>query len=326
MKFYNVNMVKNPINKAIYNNYIKIDTILPHNILYEGRCEFIIKSQICSAFNKRTRKYTVFLSHKRVTNQAIPANDSQLIVAKLYPSINGLEFKYEYTITAITIAVQVFKNEKRIINNIYPRVDKIVSEIFQNILLDFARYYNESLSGRDFLNPYANVYGPMIFTGHYGQNVDNSQATISNVFSLEKKHIGEIIKIDEVEQKDWRNYLNIARNKFHLCEYLDCILWCSISIESFIVLTLRDNNLEAEVIKYKRLNKGISFFKEVDILKKNSVITNKTAKMIIKVYGHIKESRNLIVHGETGPKSINKKTADKALSETISLYARLKAR
>ena len=319
-------MTNQTANKAIYDNYIKIDTILPHNILYEGRYEFTIKSQICNIFNKRTRKYMIFLSHKRVIGQAIPANDSQLIVAKVYPGINGLDFKYEYTITNISIAIQIFKNEKQKISNIYPDINTVISEIFQNIILDFARYYNESLNGRDFLDPYANVYGPMIFTGHYDKNSDNSQAVISNVFTLEKKHIGEIIKIDEVEQKDWRNYLNIARNKFHLCEYLDCILWCAISIESFIILTLRENNLEAEVMKYKNANKGISFFKEVDILKKNSAITDKTAKMIIRVYSHIKESRNLIVHGETGPKSINKKAADKALSETISLYTRLKAR
>lgn len=317
-------MTKSTANKAIYNHYIKIDTILPHNILYEGRCEFTIKSQICSIFNKRTRKYTIFLSHKRVVGQAIPANDTQSIIARVYPGKNGLDFKYEYTITNVTIAIQIFKNEKQKIDKIYPKTDMVVSEIFQNIILDFARYYNESLNGIDYLNPYANIYGPMIFTGHYNNNTDNSHAVISNVFSLEKKHIGEIIKIDQIEQKDWRNYLNKARNKYHLCEYLDCILWCSISIESFVISLLKENNLEPEIEKYKKENKGISFFKEVDILEKNFSITNKNAEMIKRIFALIKDSRNQIVHGETGPKSINKKTADKVISETISLYKHMK--
>ena len=199
----------------------------------------------------------------------------------------------------------------------------MVSEIFQSIMVDFSRYYNESLNGLDYIEISANSYGPMIFAAHYDNNTANYLTTITGTFTLPQNYVGQTFKIDEIEQLSWRHYINKARHKYNLCEYLDCILWCAISIESYVISLISDNNLTKEIDDYKKDNdNGISLFAEVDILRKNSVIEKSEAKKIKKTFSLIKDNRNSIVHGDVGPTSFNKELAKQAIESTLPLFSK----
>lgn len=302
-----------------YSKFLQIKTTIPHQLLITGFFEFATNMKIHNSFKFRKRKYSIIASLKMVDGQDVPPSNNYFSSTQLIPSTNGLLFKYKYYVTNLTLTIELVKEELLHINRDNCHI--ISSEIFQNIMIDFTKRYNRASNGRDYLNPLSNTYGPMICL-LYDNNKPITQE-ITGTFFLSKNYIGKMLKITDKPILEWQIYFNKAREKYNLCEYLDSILWCSISLESYIVNQFKENNLWEIIEKAKRENKKVSFFKEVRILEDNSIISKKDAKELREIFSTIKESRNSIVHGDVGSSEFDKKSATNIIEHLFDYYSKV---
>lgn len=305
---------------SLYENYLRIETIIPHCLNIEGRCEFTTNIKICDSFRKRKRKYTIFISKKLAENQEIPPSDNSFSVAKIEPTPDGLSFKYKYYVSRVIFGIQISNYERSIIENEHPNTIHTISELFQNIIIDFARYYNEAMNGNDYIAPSSNTYGPLIFSMHINNNKNTVCNIITNTFSTSRSFKGSYLDLTKCEQINWRYYLNKARNHYYLCEYIDTLLCAAISIESYVVELIKQAGLFSVLEDEKKNGRNISMFWETDLLYKNKVISKSKRNNINKLFSSIKDDRNNIVHGDRGPKDYEKKMANKGLNKLSNFY------
>jgi len=298
-------------------NYLEIKTTIPHEFLITGKFGFETKI-IIDKLEAKKRHYSITANLRLVAWQDIPPSNNYFSSVSLIPTSEGLLFKYKYYVTDFTLKIELSEEELQQINN--NNCINISSEIFQNIMADFARHYNQAANGKDYIDPLSNTYGPMICILYKNDKPVIQQ--ITNTFSLEKHYSGDILRIEKEKDLDWRYYFNKAREKYNLCEYLDSILWCSISLESYVVMLIKDNNLTKELEKRKEENNSVSAFQEISILKNNKIISKNEASIIRKIFSNIKESRNAIVHGDKGPAQFDKNMATKIIEQLLAYYGK----
>lgn len=308
---------------TLFKNFILFKANLPYELKYIQN-SYIFKTDIelDDSIHAKSRRFLFYKNNLFVEKQKVPPTDSY------FSSFNPLESTFSYNISEIEVQVEIFDDEIETIKE-YFNDRKItisrMSHIFQNILLVFARVYNESMAGESFLNPVVSYYGPFICSLYLeNENENPCSSIIAGSYSLPTVNTQN--KLDLTKLGDtlmWRYYFNKAKYSYDKIENLDAILFSAMSLESYVVHLIKINSLEDEVDKVKNSvpeHQSISFFQEVKILKDNSIITSKQARMLNKYFGKIKIYRNKIVHGDIDTTFMSRNSAKESIDSLIDYY------
>ena len=306
----------------LFKNFIYFKTIMPYELkLSKNSYIFETDIKFSNELFEKKRRFRILSRDMMVKDQIIPPSNSNFAV------FNPATQRYTYNVSSVDIQLEIFDEEVEFAKEYFHNKKndiEILSGIFQNILLVFSQAYNEALAGTEFLKPVANHYGPFLTSFIFKENNEpkmyGTKMTVS--YSLMKINKQKVFDIDDVKTEClmWRYYFNKAKNSYDLFDNLDTILSAAISLESYAVNLLKENNLEKEVEQIKSIKGNISFFDEIKLLEKNSVIDKQKAKKIKQCFSKLKDNRNMIVHGDLDSTIISRDYAEESINSLIELY------
>jgi len=309
-------------------NYIHFKVSIPFDFEMD-KTNFIVQTKaIDKDENKKRRTIIFYFKRHYVENQSVPATNSIISTMKFDNSVKPNEdeldlsfLKYSYFISYFDIRCELLAEEYEQFDDSNEYI-KVCSFILQNILNVLANHFNETRGGNLYFKPNVNYYGPF-FASVYKENELYCPPVISVSYSLNNMTKSKVKNITEGTIMPWRLYFNRAKNAFMMLDNLDAILFSAISIESYVMWLIRNNNLENK-LDILRQNKGengsISFFEEVKVLKENGIIDNSKAKDLKSTYGKFKDFRNKIVHGDLNSYYVAYEEAGEAIALIVLFY------
>lgn len=310
---------------TIFNNFIYFKTRMPYELkLNKEKYMFETNIELTDQLSKRQRKFRIQNKNVIVKDQVVPPSNSR------FSEFNMATQRYSYSISELDIQLEIFEDEIECIKDYFSDTKKgteILSRIFQNILLVFSQIYNESLAGTEFLKPVASHYGPFIamFVLRENDNPKTHGMRITVSYVLSKINKQKILDLDIVKNQNfmWRYYFNKAKHSYDLFDNLDTILSSAISLESYIVNLLKTKQLENAVNDIKKQKGSVTFFDEVKIFEKNTIIDKQVSKRIRECFSKLKDNRNMIVHGDLDSTIISRKYAEESINTLIELYEQI---
>lgn len=296
-----------------YKRFMLFKTTIAHELLINGSLELTFDGELGDDFIDRARKYKIFIRKEFIEKQAIPAESSTFSKMTLTPGKDGLDLSFSYFVSRLEIRLEIFEEEIGIIKSYKPSETSI---IFQKLLLSFSRYYNEAMRGNDFFKPIISGYGPQIYS--LRENNNNRCAHIAGSFSLIRNH-KEAISSELINKNfshiPWRYYYYKAIDCYDIGEYLDTVIWSSVSIETYIMDKIRNAGLVGVIN-----NTNSSFFSEVEYLRKAKIMKKEDAKCANKTFSRIKDYRNEIIHGDIDSTFYSEKRAGECLRVLKEFY------
>lgn len=281
----------------MYKNFILFKTRIPHELLINGGLELRFHEAITNIMKGYERRYHVLAEKHYVESQYVPAESSSFSKIDIVPGPKELAISFSYMITKMQLIVEVFDEEIPTIEKLSPEESSIV---FQNLMLSFSRYYNELMKGNDFFKPMVYGFGPQVFSLKTEFGKKELAAHIAGSFSIRRNYKKDITsqELKIANHYPWRYYYYKAIDCFDICEYLDSIIWCAISIETYVMHLITEKGLASQLSRLKGSKGSYSFFDEVKILKESGIITQTQGKRLAKLFSRMKDYRNEIVHGD----------------------------
>lgn len=302
-----------------FNNLIMFKATIPYEFkLKENDYIYSTSVVLDSRLHKRQRRFIIHRDSIFLENQQVPATNS--FFSKLVlPNLT-----YSYNISKIEIQLEIYEDEIDEILKCYSMGNEginILSSILQNILLVFARIYNETMGGEDFFKPIVEYYGPFVSSLFLERKPNDSSGSIISVsYSLPKIKNEKELNIEDISLIQWRYYFNKAKNSYNLYDNLDTILSGAISMESYIIWLINTKGLKELFEEYKEGKNQVSFFQEVTFLKKNKILDTEKEKAINETFIKFKDYRNSIVHGDLDSPFIEREAATECINSLISFY------
>ena len=305
--------------------FIHINGILPYLIdintdLYIFSLSINMNGVFNSDFKKRKILFTT--CQKWVENQKIPAIKS---VLSFCPSTQ----LYTNRISKYKICIQIFENEIDYFMDNENFIDK-VKVLYQSVLSFISAKYNQVKLGKDCINISMEDGGSpqILFFKKYSSTykcekfVAFSSFTVSNSI----KH-SDLDFSHALNEKDiiWLYYFNLSIYSFNRQDYLNSIIYCAISLESYLNYLIDLNSLSSEFniynSKLKEKERVPGFFTTCSFLKLHNILDNKVLNKIKSCYGELSIQRNDIIHGNILSIMIDSSISKKSIEKLDDIYS-----
>ena len=114
-------------------------------------------------------------------------------------------------------------------------------------------------------------------------------------------------------------FLNNAIFYYNHRDFLNCIIYSAISLESYLNYLIKENR---HIVKFENYNKELKelkkvpgFFTTIKYLKENDIINSTESKELKSCYGSINEMRNFVIHGKLNKILMNKSSVEEGLKK-----------
>lgn len=253
----------------------------------------------------------------------------QMAAIKSVLSYNLMNHSYTNRISKYKICIELFEDEidKILIDK---NLEKSVKKIYQTILSFLSIKYNQIKLGNDCINISIEDSGaPQIMLYKREHNLYKLlSGTIIPSFSTNKN-----IKHSELDfnyflsSADivWLYYFNMAIYSFDRQDYLNTVIYCAISLESYLNYLIDINHLRDKYNMYnqelKLKDKVPGFFTTCKFLRSNKIIDNDLNKSLKECYGVLSSQRNDIVHGNITNILLNSHISRTGINKLNEIYS-----
>lgn len=293
--------IEDMLKNQIFDGFIHINGQLPYLIdIMTDLYIFELPVNINGEYNINNRKRKILFTtcQKWIENQKVPSIKSVL-------AYNPMNQSYTNRISKYKICIQLFNDEfEELIND--KIFDDKIKMLYQTILSYISIKYNQCKLGSDCINICIEDSGAPQIMLYQKQNSGYKliNCNIIPSFTVSKSIIHKEIEFNKLlEVKDiiWLYYFNQAIYSFDRQDYLNTVIYCAISLESYLNYLIENNGLHDEFEEYnknlKLEGKVPGFFTTCKFLKKENIISNSLDKKIKECYGGLSTQRNDIVHG-----------------------------
>ena len=326
-KIFEYDNFKNILKNENKENFMCIDGLLPYPLEVSNKLfSFELNIDINGNYgNKASRRKIIFMSKQVILkNQAMPAIKGVI-------GYNVYTKQYTNRISLFNICIELSDGEVNYLyngetkENIYNKIKKI----YQIVLLFISIKYNQSLLGNDCINLTIEDCGAAILHLFVkdGNAYKPKMTNVISRFSVNREIKHKQIELETMfNQKDlvWLYFFNKTMYSFDRQDYLNTILYCAISLESYLIYLIDINNLN---LKYEKYNNQLKtdtripgFFTTCKFLKDNNLIDANLKKIMEKCYGELSCQRNDIVHGNIKDILLDKRISEKCLNELNNIY------
>ncbi len=310
--------------KVDIKNFIYMEGKLPYSLnISTDLYIFTMNIDLNSIYDESFRKRQVcfFTSQKWIDGQKVPSLKSVL-------KYNILTGEYTNIINTFKIVVEIFDEElsELKINNYDNERER---KLFQAVLSYISEKYNQAKMGNDYISISIEDGGstPISLYTKSQDGYKNESIAIFPALSLQKftKHM-ELDFKSILQQNDivWLYYYNLAIYSYNKQDYLNTIIYSSISIEAYLNYLISINNMLKDFNLYNKgliINKQVpGFFTTINFLLDKNLITEDLSKNIKKCCGILRDKRNDIIHGKINSIIINGTDSIKGLEELSNIY------
>ena len=277
--------------------------------------------------SNRSRKIRFFTCQKWIEGQKTPSSKGAI-------EYNLLTKEYTNRISFFQIMIEIYEDElpQLTVDNPYNKKER---RMLQAVLSYISEKYNQAKMGNDCINMTVEECGatPIALYTKHGNEYKNRTMVIVPVVSLAPTLcLKKFTKHNELDfkrllkQKDivWLYYYNLAIYSHIRQEYLNAIIYSSISIEAYLNDLIIKSDLQEKFNIYNEdlinCNQVPGFFTTTKFLLNERIIDKALSTKIRKCYGILKDKRNDIIHGKIQEIIINGVEAKKALEELSNIY------
>lgn len=317
--------IEDMIKNQDFSGFLLVDGQLPYLIdIQTDLYIFEVPIDLKGEYNLHNpRRRILFTScQKWIEGQKMAAIKSVL-------SYNFMNHSYTNRISKYKVCIELFEDE---INNILidNNLEKSVKMIYQTILSFLSIKYNQIKLGNDCINISIEDSGApqiMLF------KKENNQYKLLSCVIIPSFSVNKYIKHSELNFKSflssgdivWLYYFNMAIYSFDHQDYLNTVIYCAISLESYLNYLIDTNNLRDEFEKYnndlKSKEKIPGFFTTCKYLKSNKIIDNNLSKSLKECYGGLSTQRNDIVHGNITNILLNSSISKISINKLNEIYS-----
>lgn len=316
--------LKEMVEKSNMDNFIYMEGQLPYAInISTNIYKFPLKIDLNGIYDNsnKSRKISFFTCQKWIEGQKIPSLKSVL-------KYNVLTGEYTNIVNYFKIMIEIFDDEisQLYIDNHNSKKEK---KLFQAVLSYVSEKYNQSKMGNDYINMSIEDGGstPIALYTKSENGYENKNIVILPALSIEKYSKHNELDFNEVLNKNdivWLYYYNLAIYSYDRQDYLNTIIYSSISNEAYLNYLIVKNNLLDEFNNYNKElvenNQVPGFFSTTKFLLDNSIINKDLSKKMKKCYGILRDKRNDIIHGKIQEILINGIDSQKALEKLTEIY------
>lgn len=244
-------------------------------------------------------------------------------------SYNFREHSYTNIISKYKVCIELFEDEIDTIL-IEKNLEKSVKKIYQTILSFLSIKYNQIKLGNDCINISIEDSGApqiMLYKREYNQYKLLNGLIIPSFSSNKNIKHSELDFNYFLSSADivWLYYFNMAIYSFDRQDYLNTIIYCAISLESYLNYLIEKNNLHDKYDQYnddlKIKDKIPGFFTSCKFLENNNIIDSNLNKKLKECYGGLSTQRNAIVHGNITNILLNSSISKIGVNKLNEIYS-----